>query len=57
MNSNVKKKPLRLGRSVRAGIKLELHFDRACTVKIAKLGWDTFQNRIGSPGGEILISQ
>ncbi len=56
MNTSTKKKPLRLGRSARAGIKLGTFIlTAACTVKIAKLGWDTFQNRIGSPGGEILI--
>lgn len=56
MNSRINKNPLHLGRSVRAGIKVGVFILTAiCTVEIAKLGWITFQNRIGAPGGEILI--
>lgn len=56
MNNRIKKKPLHLGRSVKAGIKVGVFILTAiCTVEIARLGWITFQNRIGAPGGEILI--
>jgi len=56
MNNKIKKKPLRLRRSVKAGFKLGIFILTAlCTVEIAKLGWATFTSRIGAPGGEILI--
>ena len=56
MNNRIKKKPLHLGRSAKAGIKLGIFIITAtCTVKIVKLGWKTFQSRTGAPGGEILI--
>lgn len=56
MNNRIKKKPLRLGRSAKAGIKLGIFILTAiCTVEIARLGWETFQSRIGAPGGEVLI--
>lgn len=56
MSSKITKRPLRLGRSAKAGIKLGIFIlTAACTVKIAKLGWETFQNRLGTPGGELLI--
>jgi len=56
MNNQITKKPLRLGRSAKTGIKLGIFIlTAACTVEIAKLGWKTFQSRIGAPGGELLI--
>lgn len=56
MNNRIKKKPLHLRRSIKAGIKVGVFILTAlCTVEIARLGWVTFQNRIGAPGGEILI--
>ena len=56
MNNRIKKKPLHLGRSVKAGIKLGIFTITAtCTAKIAKLGWKTFQSRNGALGGEVLI--
>ena len=56
MNNKIKKKPLRLRRSVEAGFKLGIFILTAiCTVEIAKLGWNTFTSRIGAPGGELLI--
>lgn len=56
MNNRIKKKPLRLRRSVKAGFKLGIFILTAiCTVEIAKLGWEAFTSRIGAPGGELLI--
>jgi hypothetical protein len=56
MSNRINKRPLHLGRSVRAGIKVGVFILTAiCTVEIARLSWITFQNRIGAPGGEILI--
>ncbi len=50
------KKPLRLERSVRAGIQAGVFIlTVACTVTIAKLGWETFQSRTGTVGGEVLV--
>ena len=50
------KKPLRLERSIRAGIQAGVFIlTAACTVTIAKLGWETFQGRTGTVGGEALI--
>lgn len=50
------KKPLRLERSIRAGIQAGVFIlTTACTVTIAKLGWETFQSRTGTVGGEVLI--
>ena len=50
------KRPLRLRRSIRAGITVSVFILTVlCTVEIAKLGWNTFQSRTGAPGGEILI--
>ena len=56
MSNRINKRPLHLGRSVRAGIKVGVFILTAiCTVEIARLSWITFQNRIGAPGGEVLI--
>ena len=56
MNNRIMKKPLRLGRSVRAGIRVGvLILTAMCTVEIAKLAWETYQSRAGAPGGEILV--
>lgn len=56
MNNRIKKKPLRLGRSIRAGIKIGvLILTAMSTVEIAKMAWETYQSRTGAPGGEILV--
>ena len=56
MNNRIKKKPLRLGRSIRAGIKIGvLILTAMSTVEIAKMAWDTYKSRTGAPGGEILV--
>ena len=56
MNNRKYKKPLRLGRSIRAGIRLGiLILTATCTVEIVRLGWKTLQGRVGAPGGELLI--
>jgi hypothetical protein len=50
------KRPLRLRRSIRAGIRVAVFIlTVSCTIEIAKLGWNTFQSRTGAPGGEVLI--
>jgi len=50
------KKPLRTERSIGAGIQAGVFIlTTACTVTIAKLGWETFQSRTGTVGGEVLI--
>lgn len=56
MNNKKNKKPLRPGRSIRAGIRLGiLILTATCTVKVVRLGWETLQSRTGMPGGELLI--
>ena len=56
MNNRIKKKTLRLGRSIRAGIKIGvLILTAMSTVEIAKMAWETYQSRTGAPGGEILV--
>lgn len=50
------KKPLRLRRSIKAGIKVAVFILTAlATVEIVRIGWETFQSRAGAPGGEALI--
>lgn len=50
------KRPLHLRRSIRAGIRVAVFIlTVSCTIEIAKLGWNTFQSRTGTPGGEVLI--
>lgn len=56
MNNRIKKKPLHLGRSVKAGIRVGvLILTAMCTVEIARMAWETYQSRTGAPGGEILV--
>lgn len=56
MNNRIKKKPLRLGRSIKAGIRIGvLILTAMCTVEIARMAWETYQSRAGAPGGEILV--
>lgn len=56
MNNRKYKKPLRPGRSIRAGIRFGIFILTAtCTVQVARLGWKTLESRIGAPGGELLI--
>jgi len=56
MNNRIMKKPLRLGRGVRAGIRVGvLILTAMCTVEIARMAWETYQSRTGAPGGEILV--
>lgn len=56
MNNRIKKKPLQLRRSIRAGIRIGvLVLTAMTTVEIARQAWETYQSRTGSPGGEILI--
>lgn len=56
MNNGTKKRSHRLRGSARAGIRVGVFILAAtCTVEITKLGWKTFQGRIGAPGGEVLI--
>ena len=50
------KKPLRLRRSIRVGIKVAVFILTVLgTVEAARIGWNAFQNRTGLPGGEVLI--
>jgi hypothetical protein len=56
MNNRIKKKPLRIRRSIKAGIRIGVLILAAMTiVEIAKLAWETYQSRTGAPGGEILV--
>ena len=56
MNNRIKKKPLQLRRSVRAGIRIGvLVLTAMTTVEIARQAWETYQSRTGAPGGEILV--
>lgn len=56
MNNRIKKRPLRLGRSIKAGIRIGvLILTAMCTVEIARMAWETYQSRAGAPGGEILV--
>jgi len=56
MNNRIKKRPLRLGRSIKAGIRIGvLILTAMCTVEIARMAWETYQSRTGAPGGEILV--
>ena len=56
MNNRIKKKPLRIRRSIKAGIRIGVLVLAAMTiVEIAKLAWETYQSRTGAPGGEILV--
>jgi hypothetical protein len=56
MNNRIKKKPLRIRRSIKAGIRIGVLILAAMTiVEIAKLAWETYQSRAGAPGGEILV--
>jgi hypothetical protein len=56
MNNRIKKKPLRIRRSIKAGIRIGvLILTAMCTVEIAKMAWATYQSRTGAPGGEILV--
>lgn len=51
-----KKTPLRLGRSAIMGLRIgALVAGIAAAVAIAVIGFETYQARTGSPGGEILI--
>ena len=54
--NRVKKKPHRIRRSIKAGIRIGVLILAAMTVvEIAKLAWETYQSRTGAPGGEILV--
>lgn len=56
MNSMIKKKPLQLRRSIKAGIRIGvLILTAMCTVEIARMALETYQSRAGAPGGEILV--
>ena len=56
MNNRIKKKPLQLRRSIRAGIRIGvLVLTAMTTVEIARQAWETYQSRTGAPGGEILV--
>lgn len=56
MNNMIKKKPLQLRRSIKAGIRIGvLILTAMCTVEIARMAWETYQSRAGAPGGEILV--
>ena len=56
MNNRIKKKPLQLRRSIKAGIRIGvLILTAMCTVEIARMAWETYQSRAGAPGGEILV--
>lgn len=56
MNNRIKKRLLRLGRSIKAGIRIGvLILTAMCTVEIARMAWETYQSRTGAPGGEILV--
>ena len=56
MNNMIKKKPLQLRRSIKAGIRIGvLILTAMCTVEIARMAWETYQSRTGAPGGEILV--
>jgi len=56
MNNRIKKKPLLIRRSIKAGIRIGVLILAAMTiVEIAKLAWETYQSRAGAPGGEILV--
>lgn len=51
-----KRKRLRIGRSIRAGMRTGvLILTATATVKLATLGWKTIEARTGAPGGELLI--
>jgi hypothetical protein len=54
--NRIKKKTLRIRRSIKAGIRIGVLILAAMTiVEIAKLAWETYQSRTGAPGGEILV--
>jgi len=56
MNNRIKKKPLRIRRSIKAGIRIGVLILAAMTTgEIAKMAWETYQSRTGAPGGEILV--